>query len=135
MATALTAFTLIWGGATWATIAFDAPLLFPIVFGALGLLLVFAVIDQWIGVTRVVADRTGVTVAKGWIVPRGGRMLHGAEVAEVTTAIGGQAGRTAYYNLAIVTTAGKRVTAGGGIVDKREAEWLAATVLSALRTG
>lgn len=132
-AAALTAFTLLWGGATWATVAFGAPLLFPIVFGAFGLLLVYGVIDQWIGVARVTADRTGVTVAKGWIVPRGGRMLGAAEVADVTTKIGSQSGRIVFYDLMIVTTAGKRVTAGGGIADKREAEWLAATVLAALR--
>ena len=134
MAVSLTVFTLIWAGATWATVALGAPLLFPIVFGAFGLLLVIVLIDQWVGVTRVTADRIGVTVAKGWVVPRGGRMLRASEVAEVTTKIGSQAGGTAYYDLVIVTTPGKRVTAGGGIADKLEAEWLAATVLAALRT-
>ncbi|MEP6688673.1 MAG: hypothetical protein ABJC36_10020, partial [Gemmatimonadales bacterium] len=135
MAAGLTVFTLIWTGATWATIAFGAPLFFPVVFGAFGLLLMFMVIDQWIGVTRVTADRIGVTVASGWIVPRGERTLRAAEVAEVTTKIGGQAGRTPYYNVVIVTSAGKRIPGGSGIADKREAEWLAATVLEALRTG
>jgi hypothetical protein len=134
-AMALTAFTLLWAGATWATVAFDAPLLFPIVFGAFGLLLVYGVIDQWIGVARVTADRAGVTVARGWIVPRGERLLRAADVKDVTTKIGGQSGRTPYYDLVIVTTAGKRVTAAGGLADKREAEWLAATLLAAVRTG
>jgi hypothetical protein len=135
MAASLTVFTLIWAAAVWATIAFDAPLIFPIVFGGFGVLLVFLVIDQWMGVARVTADRGGVTIAKGWLVPGRERTLRAAEVADVTTRIGSQAGRTAYYDVAIVTTAGKRVTAGGGIPDKREAEWLAATVQAALRTG
>ena len=99
------------------------------------MLLVLILVDLWIGVTRVTADRDGVTVATGWIVPRGGRRLPAAEVAEVTTKIGSQAGRTAYYDLTIVTTAGKRITAGSGIADKREAEWLAATVAAALQPG
>jgi len=132
-AAGLTAFTLIWLGATWATIAFGAPLLFPIVFGAFGLLLLFLVLDQWLGVARVTADQTGVTAAKGWIVPRGERTVRAARSAEVKTKIGSQAGRTVYYDLVIVTAAGKRVTLAGGIADKREAEWLAATVLSAIR--
>ena len=135
MATSLTVFTLIWAVAIWATIAFDAPLIFPIVFGGFGVLLVFLVIDQWMGVARVTADRDGVTIAKGWLVVGRERTLRAADVANVTIKIGSQAGRTAYYDVIIVTTAGKRVTAGGGIPDKREAEWLAATVQAALRTG
>jgi hypothetical protein len=135
MAASLTVFTLIWAAALWATIAFDAPLIFPIVFGGFGALLVFLVIDQWMGVARVTADRDGVTIAKGWLVARRERTLRAAEVADVTTKIGSQAGRTACYDVTIVTTAGKRVTAGGGIPDKREAEWLAATVQAALLSG
>ncbi len=135
MAVSLTVFTLIWAAAIWATIAFDAPLIFPIVFGAFGALLLFLVLDQWMGVTRVTADRSGVTIAKGWLVAGRKRTLSATEVADVTTKIGSQAGRTAYYDVAIVTTAGKRVTAGGGIPGKREAEWLAATVRKALLSG
>lgn len=135
MAMSLTVFTLIWAAGIWATIAFRAPIIFPIVFGAFGVLLMLILIDQWIGVTRVTADRDGVTVAKGWLVPGSGRTLRAADVAEVTIKIGSQAGRTPYYDLTLVTTAGKRVTAGGGIPDKREAEWLAATVQTALRQG
>jgi hypothetical protein len=135
MAASLTVFTLIWAGAIWATIAFDAPLIFPIIFGGFGALLVFLVMDQWVGVARVTADRDGVTIAKGWLVARRERTLRAAEVADVTTKIGSQAGRTAYYDVTIVTTAGKRVTAGGGIPDKREAEWLAAAVQAALLSG
>jgi hypothetical protein len=135
LASSLTVFTLIWSAAIWATIAFRAPLIFPIVFGAFGVLLLIILIDQWIGVTRVTADRDGVTVAKGWLVPGSGRTLRAAEVAEVTIKIGSQAGRTPYYDVVLATTTGKRVTAGGGIPDKREAEWLAAAVQTALRQG
>lgn len=136
MAVSLTVFTLIWAAAIWATIAFDAPLIFPIVFGAFGALLLFLVLDQWMGVARVTADRSGVTIAKGWLVAGRERTLPVAEVADVTTKIGSsQAGRTVCYDVTIVTTAGKRMTAGGGIPDKREAEWLAATLQKALRSG
>ena len=69
-----------------------------------------------------------MTVASGWLVPKRERTLRAAEVAEVTTKIGAQAGQTPYYDVVLVTTSGKRVTAGGGIRDKREAEWLAATM-------
>ena len=123
----------LWVGAVWATVVFHAPLIFPIFFGAFGLLLLVIVLDQWLGVTRVLAGREGVTVAKGLIVPYRARTLRPSEVAQVTTRIGTQAGRSAYYDITIVTTAGKHVTAGDGIHDKHEAEWLAAAVRSALQ--
>ncbi len=132
MALGLTAFLAVWAGATWGTIALHAPLLFPIVFGAFGLLLVIVALDLWLSVTRVTAGDGVVTVASGWLVPQRERTLRAAEVAEVTTRIGSQAGGTPYYDLGIETKAGKRVAAGRCIRDKREAEWLAATIMQAL---
>jgi hypothetical protein len=91
------------------------------------------VVDAWLKVTRVTVGDGRVTVASGVLGPNRERSLGAAEVAEVTTKIGAQAGGTAYYDVVLVTTAGKRVAAGGGIRAKREAEWLAATITSALR--
>jgi hypothetical protein len=132
MAMGLTGFLGLWAGAIWGTVAFHASLLFPIVFGAFGLLLVILVLDLWLTVTRVTAGDGVVTVASGWLVPRRERTLRAPEVAEVTTRIGSQTGGTPYYDLAIETKAGRRVAAGSGIRDKREAEWLAATIMKAL---
>ncbi|HUR94195.1 MAG TPA: hypothetical protein VMY76_06400 [Gemmatimonadales bacterium] len=135
VAASITAFTCIWLGALWATIASRAPLLFPIVFGAFGLLLVYAMLDAWLAVARVTAGDGRVVVARGWLTPRSEQVLPGGEIAEVAVKIGGQAGRTAYYDIVLVTAAGKRVTAGGGVRDKREAEWLAASIRAAILPG
>jgi hypothetical protein len=135
MAAGITAFAALWAGAIWLTIALHAPIIFPILFGGFGLLLVFAVVDAWLKVTRVTVGDGRVTVASGVLGPTRERSLSAAEVADVTTRIGAQAGGTAYYDVVLVTTAGNRVAAGGGIRDKREAEWLAATIISALRPG
>jgi hypothetical protein len=132
MAMGLTAFLGLWAAAIWGTLVFHAPLIFPVVFGAFGLLLVVMVLDQWLAVTRVTVGDGAVTVANGWLAPRRERTLGAAEVAEVTTRIGSQAAGALYYDLTIVTKAGKGVAAGAGIRDKREAEWLAATITSAL---
>jgi hypothetical protein len=134
MATGLTCFLAIWVAATWGAIALGAPLIFPLVFGAFGLLLVIVVLDQWLGVTRVTAGDGAVTVATGWLVPRRERTLRAGDIADVTIRIGSQSGGTPYYDLAIVTPAGKRVGAGGGIRDKREAEWLAGVIRKAVRS-
>jgi hypothetical protein len=135
MAAGLTAFGLLWGGAVWLAIALHAPLIFPIVFGAFGLLLAFAVLDSWLTVTRVNVGDGRVTVASGWLGSGRERSLAAAEVADVTTRIGSQAGTAVYYDVVLVTAADKRVAAGRGIRDKREAEWLAATIKAALRPG
>ena len=83
-------------------------------------------------VTRVTAGDGQVTVASGWLGPNRERTLRAAEVTDVTTKIGAQGGNATYYDVILVTTAGKRVTAGRGIRDKREAEWLAATIKGAV---
>lgn len=132
MAAGLTFFLAIWAGATWGAIALGAPLIFPVVFCAFGLLLVIVVLDQWLGVTRVTAGDGAVTVASGWLVPRRERTVRASEIADVTTRIGSQSGGTPFYDLTIVTTAGKRIGAGGRIRDKREAEWLAGVVRTAV---
>jgi hypothetical protein len=46
--------------------------------------------------------------------------------------MGLQAGSTVYYDLAVVQRNGRRANAGSGIRDKREAEWLAGLIRSAI---
>jgi hypothetical protein len=135
MAAGLTAFGALWVGATWLAAALGAPIIFPIVFGAFGVLLAVFVLDAWLTVTRVTVGDGRVTVASGWLAPSRERVVPAGEVSDVTTRIGAQAGGTVYYDVTVLTTAGKRVAAGRGIRDKREAEWLAATIKAALRPG
>jgi hypothetical protein len=129
----LTIFLVIWLGAVWAMVHFGAPLFFQLIFGAFGLLLIWGTVASWLGVCRVTVGGGGVTVASGVLAPTRERRLAAAEIAEVTTRIGMQAGSTVYYDLVLVRTNGKRVSAGRGLRDKREAEWLAATMREALR--
>jgi hypothetical protein len=55
-----------------------------------------------------------------------------SEVASVDVRIGMQSGNLPLYQLSIARTNGRRLSAGGGIRDKREAEWLAGKIKSAL---
>ena len=129
----LTAFVGIWVGAIVFMVAVHAPIFFPLVFSAFGVLLGVAALDAWLAVSRVTAGDGSLTVASGWLVPRRERTLRSAEIADVTTRIASQAGTTPYYDVTIMTTAGKRIAAGRGVRDKREAEWLAGTILAAVR--
>ena len=125
-------FTAIWLGAIALMLTLHAPILFPIVFGLFALLLVYFLLEAWLGVTRVTAGDGQVTVATGWLVPRRERTLTAAEIKGVTTRIASQQGNTGYYDVTIETTAGARVAAGRAVRDKREAEWLAATITKAI---
>ncbi len=129
----LTAFFGFWLGATALVIVLQAPIIFPVFLGAFSLLFALLVADAWLGVTRVTAGRDGVTVASGWVTPRRERTVPAADVADVTTRITAQAGTTPYYEVRIVTKAGKQAGAGSGIRDKREAEWLAERMKAAVR--
>jgi hypothetical protein len=129
----LTAFLAIWLAAVWATVHFDAPLVFQILFGIFGLFLLWATIALWFGVTRVTVGDGAVVVSSGLLAPFRERRLPAADVAEVVARIGMQAGNTPYYDVILVRKDGKQIPAGRGIRDKREAEWLAGTVRDALR--
>jgi hypothetical protein len=124
----LTLFLLLWLGAIVAMIALGAPLVFPIVFGLFAALLVWAVLDQWLGVSRVTAGDGAVLVASGLITAGRERRVASPDVAEVATRIGMQAGGTPYYDVVVVQRNGKKVIAGRGIRDKREAEWVAGLI-------
>jgi hypothetical protein len=128
----ITVFTAIWVGAFALLLVFHAPILFPIVFGLFALLLVYLLLEAWLGVTRVTAGDGQVTIATGWLVPQRERVVNAADIKAVTTRIASQQGDTALYDISIETTAGTRVAAGRSVRDKREAEWLAATIANAV---
>ncbi|MGH7534249.1 MAG: hypothetical protein ACREMG_01550, partial [Gemmatimonadales bacterium] len=113
----LTAFLLIWSGGIWASIHFGAPMIFPIVFGLFWVLLFFGALELWLGVSRVTADRDGVTIATGYLAPLRERIVSAPEIGEVTTRIGMQSGRTPYYDVILVRKIGRPVTVARGVRD------------------
>ncbi|MGH7526653.1 MAG: hypothetical protein ACREMX_08100 [Gemmatimonadales bacterium] len=131
-ATWLTVFLVLWSGIVWALLHFNAPVLFPIVFGLFGLLLLYGALEMWLRVRRVTAASDSITVATGYLAPARERSYPVSDIAEVTTKIGMQSGGTPYYDVILVRKDGKRVTAGHAVRDKREAEWLAARLTQAL---
>jgi hypothetical protein len=134
-ATGTTVFTAIWMGVIWFLIQFKAPLLFPVVFGLFGLLLIYGTLQLWFGVSRVTVDPGTVAVASGYLSPGRDRILSASEIADVSTAIGMQAGSTPYYDVVIRGKDGKKVIAGRAVREKREAEWLALMISRELGVG
>jgi hypothetical protein len=131
-AISLTFFLLIWLGCIGLQLHFGAPLIFPIVTGLIGVLILMGVLDLWLAVSRVTVDAGILTWATGYLFPGRERTLHGSEIAAVVAVIGMQAGTTVYYDVAVVRKNGKKVKVGRSVRDKREAEWLAGTIRKAI---
>ncbi len=127
-ALSLTVFTLLWAGIVAALIRFHVPLLFPIVFAAFGLLLVVGTLQLWLTISRVVVDKGSISIAQGYIYAGSEKTIAAAQIASVIAKISMQAGSSPYYDVVLVTTAGKQIAAGRWVRNKREAEWLAATM-------
>lgn len=131
-AASLTLFLVIWWGTVVVQVYLGAPSFFPIATALFGILILIGALDLWIGVSRVTVDSGSVNVATGYLLPGRERSIAAADVADVSVAIGMRAGSTVYYDVALVQKGGKKVIAGRYIRDKREAEWLAATIKGAL---
>jgi hypothetical protein len=131
-ATSITFFLLLWLGCIALQMYFRAPLVFPVVTGLFGVLILIGVLDLWLEVSRVTVDAGTLTWATGYLFPGRERALHGSEIADVIASTGMQAGRTVYYDVTVVQKNGKKIKVGHSVRDKREADWLAATIKKAL---
>ena len=127
----LTVFFLIWTGAIWLMLWFEAPLFFPVIFGLFDLLFFIAVLDHWFGTHRVVVENGEIRIT-GKILGIGStkRVAYDA-VKHVAVGVGmqqresiTQAGR-AWYDVSVHPKVGRKKTALSAIRNKREAEWIA----------
>jgi len=131
-AAGLTMFLVLWLGGLGLQIYFGAPLIFPIMTALFALLFLLAVLDLWLQVSRVTVTAGAVSWSQGYIVPRREHTISASEIANVTAAIGMQAGTRVYYDIVLVRKVGKKAKLGHSVRDKREAEWLAGTIRKAM---
>lgn len=127
-----TIFTLVWAGIVAGLLRWHAPLIFPIFFSLFGLILLYATINFWLMVSRVVVSEGKIIVAEGYLTTGRERTFASSELTDVVLSIGMQNGQRPYYDIVLTRTNGRKVTAGRWVRDKREAEWLAATIRNAL---
>jgi hypothetical protein len=135
VAVGLTTWTLAWTGVVVALAIFEAPLVFTVVFGAFGLLFVYGALRLWLRVVEVTASPDELVVAQGLGAPRTSRTVPAVELKDIVLKIGMQSGDRLWYDLYAVRTNGRKLDVGGGIRDKREAEWIAAQLRRALGLG
>jgi hypothetical protein len=132
VAVGLTIWTLAWMGVIVALFILDAPLVFKVVFGLFGLLFGYIALRLWFRVVEVTASPDELVVAQGMGAPRTSRTMPAPDVKDIVLKIGMQSGDRVWYDLYAVRANGRKLGAGGGIRDKREAEWIAAQLRRAL---
>jgi hypothetical protein len=135
LAAGVTSFTALWTGALWLQWFLGFPWIFPIVTGLFGLLLVWISLDLWLGTTAVVVSGCEVRIRHTVLGIGSTRSVAAAEITAIDLHIGMQTqGRfgTPYYDIRATLRNGRKRTLGGGIRNKRHAEWLAAQMRAAL---
>jgi len=135
VALALTVFTLIWSAVIWFMMTQGAPIFFSIFFGLFDLLLLYAVLQLWFGVSKVLIESGQLTVNSGFLWLGVSKSIPCSQVEDIQIAIGMQSGGrsgTPYYKIELITSDKKKVSLGRSIKDKRQAEWLAKTMKDAV---
>jgi hypothetical protein len=126
-ATIVTLTTVIFGSASWLMIG-HTPLLFPIVFGFVSVLLLTGSVNMWLSSLRVVVESQGVTATKRLLgIPRTRRVSRG-EIESISIDAGMRSGNTTYWDVRVRLTSdtwrssGPRI--GPTLRDRHEAEEL-----------
>jgi hypothetical protein len=134
-ASGVTALTAVFVAALWLQWYLSFPWFFRILTGLVDLLLVFVVVDLWLGVTTVVAANGELRVRHSVLGAGRQRTLLAGEVASIDLHINMQTqGRygTPYYQVRAKLKNGRTAGLGDGIRNKRHAEWLAAQMRAAI---
>ena len=135
VALSMMGFLVIWLAGLGLQIYFGAPLIFPIVTGLFALFFLVVVLDLWLQVSLIRVTAGSVSWATGYIVPGREHTIPASEIADVTAAIGMQAGNRVYYDIVLVRKVGKKAKVGHSVRDKREADWLVETIKKTLGAG
>lgn len=110
---------LLWWKAAWFMAA---------IFSAVALLLIFFALDLWLGVARINALPGAVLWARGWLICGREKRMAAGDIARLQGGIGMTSGSTSYYNLALITRAGKKITIGRLMRRKEELDWIATRI-------
>jgi hypothetical protein len=128
----LSLFCMVWWGVTAALIRFGAPILFPIIFGAISLLLLLGFVESWFRWYRIVLQPGRLVSESALLGVVRVRDLAVARIRQIETRSGmqqgGAAGTKVWYDLVLHTDEGRKIVLASGIGDKRLAFWLASRI-------
>lgn len=130
-------FPLIWFGGMGAMFwFFDPPGVVTTFLGIIGLIIAIALLDARFGWSRIEASSAGVTVNGGILVYKWTRQIAADEIRDIRSAIGASTndkGGSVQYGVYIDRKHGGRVVAATWLPVKRDAEMLAARLISVVK--
>ena len=134
-ATGASIFCLIWTGIVTLLIWKHAPFIFPLVFGAMDLLMLAFSFDLWLRSSRVTISAEEIKIETAWLGFKKQNELKISDAANFSAAIGATAGHSVYYDLKIRTRNGREFTLAKNLGHKPEADWLARELTTAAKRG
>jgi hypothetical protein len=132
-ASGATAFWLVWIGVIAFMFWKHAPPIFPLVFGAISLLMAAFSFDLWFRCSRVVVTPEQVKIETSWLGIKNERAFTASDVADFSTDVGATAGHVAYYDLKVRTRDRKESALAKNLNNKPEADWLVQKMTATLR--
>jgi hypothetical protein len=125
-ASGTTAFLLIFGTVT-AFLVGRAPIIFPLAFGFFTLILAYAVMQMWLGTTRIGIGGSALLVQDGYLGGGKVRRFEFAELGSINSRITAQQGGgngTPFYSIELTLRSGKKVVLGRTIRNEQEVNWV-----------
>jgi hypothetical protein len=103
----VTLFTFLFIGIAAGTYHSHAPVLFPIVFGIIGGLMIFGVVSAWFKSSRVTINSTNVRATNRWLVFSRTRQFSAGDVSQFVTKIGMQSGTQIFTDIKLIPRGGE----------------------------
>lgn len=125
-------FLAIWWGIIAVILKFGAPLLFPIVFGAFGVLLTLFVLDMIFGESIVSADRSGVTARRQWFGAGKTTVISADQITAIAAKTGARSGSTSYFDVEARLRSGNGRAVARYLHSYEDADALAAKLWTAM---
>lgn len=129
----LTAIFALWSAVLAALVAFGAPIIVVILWGLFDLLIFAGFVGSWFSSSRLTIDANEAKSESALFGIGRLRRIPLADVVRIEMPITMQSNDTPYYAIRLILRDGRKITAGSGIRDKREAEWIIAEIRSLLR--
>ena len=132
-ATFLLFFTAIWSGAVYLLFHSSAPWFFPVVFGAMDLLVIFALFHIALSSTRILVGNGEITCTTRVLGIGSARRFAVSDVEALVPVTSGQTGigpQNATYAIRLLTKNGKRFTVADEVTSRQEARWIVSQIES-----
>jgi hypothetical protein len=100
-------------GIAAGTYHLHAPILFPIVFGIIGALMILGVLSAWLKSSRVTIHSTNVRATNRWLVFGRTRQFSTGDVSRFATKIGMQSGSQIFTDIKLIPRGSDEIFAAG----------------------